>query len=101
MDAAGAAHAGRYRHWHVSVLTRRAAGMNTYSTTKTSVSYGTIQTDYGSQQVATGVNTSTSVHNTLPSHVSSPEAWPDNVSADTGLGWSQDEGLVERRGGSA
>jgi hypothetical protein len=50
MDAAGAAHAGRYRRWHVSLLARRAAGTNMYSTTKTNVSYGTIQTDYGSHQ---------------------------------------------------
>ena len=65
VDASGATFAGRYQRWQVTTLTGRVAGTNTYSTTKTNVTYGTIQSDYGSDRVVTGVNTSTSVHNTL------------------------------------
>jgi hypothetical protein len=65
VDASGAAFTGRYRRWQVNMLTGRVAGTNTYSTTQTNVSYGTIQTDYGSKNVVTDVRTSTSVHNTL------------------------------------
>jgi len=65
VDASGAAFVGRYRRWQASTLTGRVADTNTYSTTRTKASYGTIQTDHGSQRVITGVNTSTTRHDTL------------------------------------
>jgi hypothetical protein len=65
VDASGTAFAGRYRRWQISALTGRIAGTNTYSTTKTDVTYGTVQSDYGSSRVVTDVRTRTSVHNTL------------------------------------
>jgi hypothetical protein len=53
------------RSWQVSVLTGQVAGTNTYSTTSTQPTYGTVQTDNGAKQVVTGIRTSTSVHTTL------------------------------------
>jgi hypothetical protein len=65
-DASGAALAGHYRRWQVGAFTGRVAGVNTYSTTKTSPVYGSVRTESGSyQRVVTGITTSTSTHTTL------------------------------------
>jgi hypothetical protein len=65
VEVGGATFAGRYRSWQVSALTGQVAGTNTYSTSSTQPTYGTVQTDYGPKSVVTGIRTSTSVHTTL------------------------------------